>query len=194
MKLKCTDGEIREFESIAQYLCRVHGFDPVFLKHDGMVKIDTPDMGFIKQLKYTLKHKTPPPSYYLHYSHKHQKRCPASVKVRDLLCEVQWLAVLESFEHRKQSELSLKMDWLTIFSRLLFKSKKTELSEVVHPIYKQSVFRAGIGYCVADIDCAVTYIPEAASEVLALEEEGSPKFLVMESLLGFIDYVYIVPK
>lgn len=194
MKFKCTDGEIREFESIAQYLTRVHGFDPVFLKHDGLVKIDTPDMGFIKQLKYTLKHKTPPPSYFLHYSRKHQKRCPAAVKVRDLLGEVQWIAVLESFEHRKQSELSSQMDWLTLISRAIFKSKKTELSEVVHPIYKQSVFKLGVGYSVADAACAVTYIPETACEVLALEEEGSPRFLVLESLFGFADYVYIVPK
>lgn len=195
MEFRCTDGAYREFESVAHYLIRVHGFDPVFLRgDDGMAKIDTPDMSFIKQLKYTLKHETPPPAYFTHYSRKHSKRCPASVEVRDLLEEVQWVAVLGSFEHRKQSEISSKMDWLTLISRVLFKSEKTELSQFIHSLDKKTAFKTNLGYSVADIEGAVIYVSEAASMMMAIEDDGVPQFLVAESLFGFADYVYIAPK
>jgi len=197
MEFICTDGQKRIFESLPEYLARRHGFDIGFLRKDGMLKIDSVGMSFTEQMKFTLSNGYPPPASFIHFSKKHYRRCPASVRVIDLLEEFEWISVLDAFQHRKQSDLNSKMDLLTLLARIFVKSNEPELESLIFPSDEiGKLFKTNLGIQVTQHSSTTFYVKELGSTVLALHdgEDQKPQLYATESLFGYIDYIYVIEK
>jgi len=193
MKFKCTDDIERDFEDLSSYLVRKHGFDPSYLKKDGLLRLDVVGLSLLGQLRWAKNHRMLKAPSYVHYNRRHRKKCPANVVVTDFYKELAWIAVVDSFKHRKQSELESNQDSLTFISRLFFRSPDPELEALVSPSSTTTKpFATSCGYPIPNWPDTY-YYSDGLYLLLAgdVETEGNLYFL-NPSLLGFLDYIYVV--
>ncbi len=196
MKIKCVDGESRDFYFIRDRLLRF-GFDPVLLdKDDNIISLSIPpNIGIIEALRLTVDGAIFP-LYIYHWSKKNKKINPVSMPLESILEDVKWLSFLPSIEIDKETSLHGRQDALTSFTRFLTKIFRLVLNRKDQPSFRTMIFglntskfKFNYGYKVLGLD----YIESAKEYFLVLSDDEVGPILVHPSLLGYTNKVLASP-
>lgn len=198
MKLKCLDGECREFIPLSDFYIR-KGFDPYFLEKDGgFLQLGMPpDFSIITNLP-LLKLGIKPKGYFWHWSRIYKKINPISLNAEEIIKEIDWVAFHPSMKNWRDDDFMGRMDLFTILARLFLKiwnffalnHGKSYSVEYLIPGVDRENHKYFFGHKLIGFD----YSFQFKEDRMLIEGEGHKFYEVNECILGYSKHVYISLK